>query len=74
MWTHDDEVLTDNTKIKRCQQCKDCMMWGKGDNYSNAYDKSSCLMYPYPNFKPLAVINDQDICPYKVTKGGGGGG
>lgn len=66
--SHDHEILTDNTKILRCKQCKDCILWGHGDAFSNAYDKSCCDMFVRPNYKPVRIMNDADVCPYRVTK------
>lgn len=65
---HDNEVLTDNTKIKYCEQCKDCAFWGNGDAFSNKYDKSSCDMFKYPQSKPGYVINNEADCPYYMAR------
>lgn len=65
----DDEILTDNTKIEYCKQCKDCIYWG-ADNYSNAYDKSSCMIYPFPACKPQFVIRNTGDCQYKAKRSG----
>lgn len=64
MANHDKEILTDNTKTHYCKQCKDCCFWGNGDAFSNAYDKTSCDIYPYPNMKPIEIINNTGDCPY----------
>ena len=65
-----DEVLTDNTRISYCEQCKDCAMWGIGnDPFSNEYTKANCAMFPNPDHKPGYVINNQAPCPFRVTKG-----
>ena len=64
-----DEIMSDNTHANYCQQCKDCILWGIGDDpYQNKYDKSSCAMFPYPDHKPNYVINNQGVCPFKTTK------
>lgn len=65
---HDNEVLTDNTKIDFCRQCKHCAFWDGGTLYSNAYDKSSCAMYPYPDKKPSDVIMNRGECVYRMEK------
>ena len=65
---HFDEGLTDNTKIKYCKQCKDCAFWGNSDAFSNAYDKSCCDMFPYPQFKPEYVINSTADCQYYLSR------
>lgn len=63
MANHDDEILTDNTKIKYCKQCKKCAFWGNNDDpFRNAYDKSCCDMYPYPARKPEGVIWNTEDC------------
>ena len=62
-----DEILSDNTQENYCEQCRECAMWGIGDDpYSNAYDKSSCAMYPVPAHKPGYVINNTGPCPFRV--------
>ena len=67
-WT--DETLTDNTKISYCEQCKDCAMWGIGDDpFSNRYDKANCAMFPNPEHKPGYIINNHGECPYWVARG-----
>ncbi len=63
MADHSKEILTDNTKIKYCTQCKPCANWGnKGDPFSNQFDKSCCDEFPYPGMKPIGVINNYDQC------------
>ncbi len=63
----DEEVLSDNTQIEHCQQCKDCKYQDDGTPWSNHYTKSCCQMYQYPKFKPLEVINNEDNCNYRLT-------
>ena len=66
---HLNEILTDNTKISYCEQCKDCTLWGLGDDpFSNEYTKANCAMFPNPDHKPGYVINNQGLCPYRVAK------
>lgn len=59
-----DEVLSDNTQFEKYRQCKDCIFRDDGTVYSNHYTKSSCRMYPYPKFKPLAVMDGSEQCDY----------
>ena len=64
-----DEILSDNSHANNCEQCKDCILWGNGDDlFQNRYDKSSCAMFPYPDHKPNYVINNQGPCEFKKTK------
>lgn len=65
---HADEILTDNTKIHYCKQCKQCVFWGNGDAFSNKYDKSSCDQYPYPAIKPTYVINNTGKCAFLLKR------
>ena len=68
--THKNEVLTDNSKIKNCKQCKKCKFWGnkKNDAFSNTFDKSCCDKYPYPDHKPMVVINNTGQCIFRAVK------
>ena len=59
-----DEILSDNTQKPKCQQCKDCIFRDDGTVYSSHYTKSSCRMYPYPKFKPLAVMYGSEQCEF----------
>lgn len=68
MGLHDGEVLTDNTQIHRCEQCKDCIFWGNSDAFSNAYDKTNCDIYPYPAIKPGYIMYNTGKCKYKQSK------
>lgn len=66
-----DEIMSDNTHADYCRQCKDCTLWGIGnDPYQNRYDKGNCAMFPNPDHKPGYVINNQAPCPFRVTKEG----
>lgn len=60
----DEEVLTDNSAIENCKQCKDCIFRDNKDVWSNHYTKSCCVMFPHPSFKPLKVIQNTGICEY----------
>ena len=52
-----DEVLTDNTQIPKCEQCKDCFF-----RDANGHDKGVCLIYP--DLKPMGVIKNTEECEY----------
>ena len=68
MERYSDERLTDNTKIKYCEQCKGCALWGNSDAFSNKYDKVCCDMFPYPQNKPIYVINNEAECEYFMPR------
>ena len=59
-----DEVLTDNTQIPKCEQCKDCVFRSDGTVWTNDYRKGSCALYPYPSMKPSGVKNNTEKCEY----------
>lgn len=63
----DEEVLSDNTQVEKCEQCKLCIYQDDGTPWSNHYTKSSCQQYPYPKMKPIEVINNEGDCPYRST-------
>lgn len=63
-----DEQLSDNTKIHYCKQCKDCILWGHTNAFGNKYDKSSCDMFPYPDCKPMEVIDNTGKCPWRTER------
>ncbi|MGN0905682.1 MAG: hypothetical protein ACI4NM_00915 [Bullifex sp.] len=60
-----NETLTDNSALKKCEECKDCVYRDDGTIYSNRYDKGNCQKYPYPKMKPLDVIFKNAKCEYK---------
>lgn len=59
-----DEILSDNSKLENCKQCKDCAFWNDGTVWSNDYKKSCCMIYQYPSCKPMHVINNKGLCEY----------
>jgi hypothetical protein len=59
-----DEILTDNTALDKCRQCKDCLFWNDGTVYSNNYQKGSCAIYGYPDSKPIDVMLNKEKCEY----------
>lgn len=63
-----DEILTDNTKLSKYEQCKDCIYQDDGTVYSNRYDKGSCQKYPYPKFKPIDVMMNRKECNHKALQ------
>lgn len=65
---HASEILTDNTQIQRCNQCKDCAFWGNSNAFSNEYDKLFCDMFEYPQRKPRHVIDNLGECEYFMPR------
>ena len=63
-----EEQLTDNSHFENCKQCKSCVNQDNGDVWSNHYTKSSCKKFPYPNMKPIEVIDNKGKCPYFETE------
>ena len=61
---HADEILSDNSHVENCKQCKDCIFRDDGTVWTNDYRKASCIIYRYPNMKPLRVIDNKGICEY----------
>ena len=59
-----DEILSDNSKVKNCKQCKNCAFRDDGTVWSNHYSKSNCQIYQYPSCKPMRVINNTGVCEY----------
>ena len=62
------EIFTDNTKIKKYLQCKDCVHWGNDNPFCNRFDKGCCYMFPYPESKPDYVFNGSKDCEYYEKK------
>lgn len=59
-----DERLSDNTHENFCEQCEQCVYWGKsGTAWDNKYNKGFCAKFPYPTGKPRYVINNEAPCP-----------
>lgn len=58
------EILSDNTQIPKCEQCKDCVFRDDGTVYANHYTKSSCRMHRFPDHKPVGVIDGSEECEY----------
>lgn len=60
-----NDILSDNSNIEYCKQCKNCIFRDNGDVWSNHYTKCNCQMFKYPGLKPIEVINNEKICLYK---------
>ena len=61
------EILTDNTKIPKYEQCKDCKFRKMkiGDSMIDDYRRSSCMIFPYPKMKPTQVYDGSAKCEFK---------
>ena len=61
-----NEVLTDNTKIPKYEQCKDCYFRKMqiGNSMIDDYRRSSCMMFPYPKMKPVQFYDGSEECEY----------
>ena len=59
-----DEILTDNTALEKCKQCKDCLFQIGLTDFSNNYQKCSCAVYEHPDMKPLGVMENKEKCEY----------
>lgn len=60
------DILTDNTKIPKYEQCKDCLFRKSEINgvfYDN-YRKSCCMMFPYPQMKPMEFYHGTARCEF----------
>lgn len=59
-----NEIMTDNTQIKYYPQCETCEFRIGETLFSNAYFKSSCAIYEYPESKPIGLIFGKELCEY----------
>lgn len=59
-----NDILSDNTQLPKCTQCKTCAFRDDGTVYSSDYRKASCKAYPHPQFKPIAVMNNTENCEF----------
>ena len=66
-----NDRLSDNTQINYCEQCRECVYWGKSRTpWDNKHNKSNCAQFPYPKaMKPVEVINNQAPCPKRKVDG-----
>lgn len=60
------EILTDNTKILKYEQCKDCRFRKMkiGDSMIDDYRRSSCMIFSYPEMKPMQFYDGLAECEY----------
>lgn len=60
------DVLTDNTKIPKYEQCRDCI-FRKSEINGNVYDdyrKSCCMIFSYPKMKPIQFYDCSAKCEF----------
>ena len=69
MLRYTGETLTDNSRLKKYEQCKDCLHVDSEDVWHNSYDKGHCAMYPYPDeIKPNFVFDGSKDCEFYEKK------
>lgn len=64
---YENDHLSDNRGENYYQQCRKCKLNNDGTVYSNSYDKACCVMFPYPDTKPIFVMDNQTRCPYRTV-------
>lgn len=60
------DILSDNTKIPKYEQCKTCM-FRKSEINGVLYDdyrKSCCMIFPYPSMKPIQFYDGSAKCEF----------
>lgn len=65
---YSNEILTDNTRLSKYEQCRDCIFRDDGTPFSNRYDKGCCQKFPYPGFKPMGIMKNTLKCRFKRTE------
>lgn len=61
-----DEILTDNSKIPKYEQCKNCIFRGleiNGEWISDG-NRAICRMYSPPKIKPMGIYHGTEVCEY----------
>lgn len=60
------EVLTDNAQIPKYEQCKTCRFRQMkiGDSLIDDYRRSSCMIFSYPEMKPMEFYHGTAKCEY----------
>lgn len=60
------EILTDNTKIPKYEQCRDCI-FRKSEINGKIYDdyrKTCCMIFAYPKMKPMQFYDGSARCEF----------
>lgn len=66
------EILTDNTKIPKYEQCRNCI-FRKSEINGKTYDdyrKTCCMIFPYPKMKPIQFYDGSARCEFYEKEGG----
>lgn len=60
------EVLSDNTKIPKFEQCKTCRFRQMkiGNSLIDDYRRSSCLIFAFPKMKPMQFYDSSAKCEF----------
>lgn len=60
------DILTDNTKIPKYEQCKTCRFRQMkiGDSLIDDYRRSSCMIFAYPKMKPIQFYDSSAKCEF----------
>lgn len=63
---YSDDILTDNTALKKYQQCKNCLFRDRTTvkGVECGWQKGNCEMFIYPDFKPDDVMRNLEPCEY----------
>ncbi len=61
-----DDVLMDNTKLPKFEQCRDCVFRRIkiNGNTIDDYRRGSCAIYPAPKMKPMELYRGKEPCEY----------
>lgn len=64
-----DEHMSDNRDNIKCLQCRGCIFISNSDVYSNRFYKLHCMVYKYPETKPIGIVRGEEQCEFKVVEG-----
>ena len=60
------DILSDNTKIPKYEQCKTCIFRKMkiGDSIIDDYRRSSCMIFSFPDMKPIQFYDGSAKCEF----------
>ncbi len=60
------DILTDNTKLPKYEQCKTCQFRKMqiGNSLIDDYRRSSCMIFRYPSMKPIQFFDGSARCEF----------